>query len=81
MKIFCISDTEDTKVGFRLGGMDGAVFTKKADIIACLEDIRDHQPEIAVVAITDSCYSLVEQEVTQMMKAQMVPLIISVPSR
>lgn len=81
MKIFCISDTEDTKVGFCLGGMEGALLTKKEDILNCLEDILHRTSEIAVVAITMPCYQLVQQEVEQMIKDHPVPLIITVPSR
>lgn len=64
----------------RLAGIDGVVLHEHDEIIS---DLRQHlhDPEIAVVFLTEKVAAVIESELTQIKETVTTPLIVVIPDR
>lgn len=80
MKMFLLSDNNDTAVGLRLGGVDGVVIHTKNEIIAELEKVSKDE-EIGILLITGRLYELAKSEITDYINEHVRPVVLTIPDR
>lgn len=80
MKMFCISDCNDTKVGLRLSGIEGIVLNKKEEIENFLEKITQNK-DIAIILITEKIFSLCKEKINKIKSVKKTPVFVKIPSK
>ena len=80
MKIFCISNSKDTKTGMRLAGIEGIVLNSKEEILNKLNEITKEKKEIGIVLITQNLVKLCEEEILKIKAKFKLPLIVTIPN-
>jgi V/A-type H+-transporting ATPase subunit F len=80
MKFFLLSDNNDTLVGMRLAGIEGAIahdyFAAKKALLTAIED-----KETAVLLITQKLEKLLGKLVYDLKLSRRQPLIVVIPDR
>lgn len=80
MKMYLISDNVDTLTGMRLAGVEGVVVHEKEEFREAL-DKAVHDPEIAVLLLTEKFGRDWPELVNDLKMKQKTPLIIDIPDR
>ncbi len=80
MRCFLISDNRDTRMGMRLAGVEGVVLHEHDEILAQLKTLI-HDPEIAVVFLTEKAADCVAEEWLMMKQSVAKPLLVVIPDR
>lgn len=80
MKLYCISDNVDTRIGMRLAGIEGVVLHERKEVIAELERLCG-DPEIGVILITEKLMKLCPDIVYEFKLNRKRPLIVEIPDR
>ncbi len=80
MKLYCISDNVDTRIGMRLAGIEGVVLHERKEVIAELERLCG-DPEIGVILITEKLMKLCPDIVYDFKLNRKRPLIVEIPDR
>ena len=80
MKLFLISDNEDTKIGLRLTGIEGIVVQSEEELKQVMEGcLKD--PELAVVLLTEKLTSLSPDYIDEIKLNHALPLLVEIPDR
>ena len=80
MKIYCISDNIDTKVGMRLGGIEGEIIHDK-DLFEQRMEILIKQQDIAIILVTDKIVQNSLKFINNLRLSIKKPLILEIPDR
>lgn len=80
MKMFCISDCKDAKVGLRLSGVEGVVLNQKEEIENFLEEITQNK-DIAIILVTEKIFSLCEEKINKIKSVKKTPVFVKIPSK
>ena len=80
MKIFSISDNNDTAIGLRLAGIDGVVVHDEAGVSSAL-DRAAQDSEIGLVLITEKLCDLCAELIMTRKQTSARPLIVEIPDR
>ncbi len=80
MKLFCISDDLDTKIGMRLTGIEGIVVKSKNDVEKKL-DMLLKDKEIGIVLITENLVKLCEEKIYEIKTNVKKPILVTIPSK
>jgi len=80
VKIYVISDNNDTVSGLRLAGIEGCVVKNRVDIITKLEELEKN-PEIAIVLMTTVIVNLAPDYITNFKLTKSKPLLTEIPDR
>jgi V/A-type H+-transporting ATPase subunit F len=80
MKLFCISDNIDTRMGMRLTGVEGVVVHTRDEVLSALEQAYA-DPEIGIILITSKLIQMCYHEIYDRKLHQRLPLITEIPDR
>lgn len=80
MRLYLICDNEDTALGMRLAGIEGAV-TESKDEVRELFEKTVQDSDIGIILINQTLVSLCSDEISAFRKAHSLPLIIEIPDR
>lgn len=80
MKMFCISDSKDTKIGLRLSGVEGVVLKEKKEVENFLEQITKDK-EIAIILITEKIFNLCEEKINKIKSIKKTPVFVKIPGK
>ncbi|MDR0821812.1 MAG: V-type ATP synthase subunit F [Oscillospiraceae bacterium] len=80
MKMFLISDTNDTAIGMRMAGIEGVVVHDRAAALEALETAAANT-DYAVIFVTGALLRLCRAEITERKLASVIPLIVGIPDR
>lgn len=80
MRCYLISDNIDTKMGMRLAGIQGTVLHEHDEILAELKNAI-HNPEIAVVMLTEKAAEPIQEELRILKMTVATPLLVVIPDR
>ena len=80
MKVFCISDNNDTLIAMRLAGIEGEVVHERD---ACLNKLSEviQDSDIAIVLMTTKAISLCPEVISEYKLSLSRPLITEIPDR
>ena len=77
MKIYCISDSLETALGFKLCGVESSVLNEKDKIDKTIEDIIEN-PEIGVLVVTQNIYDISKEKLDNIKLYKRIPLIVKI---
>ncbi len=80
MKMFVISDNNDTYTGMRLVGIDGVVVHTGADVIDTVEKLIS-EPEVGIILYTEVIRRLAPDYLAEKMTKLEKPLFLEIPDR
>ncbi len=80
MKIYCISDNLDTKVGMRLGGIEGEIIHDKKIFESRMEELIK-QEDIAIILVTEKVVQPSLKFINLLRLSIKKPLIVEIPDR
>jgi len=80
MRLFLISDNNDTKMGMRLAGIEGVVVHQKEEVIEALEKALQDK-DIGIILITEKLADLIPERIRNLKIDTSLPLIIEIPDR
>lgn len=80
MKLFCICDNIDTKIGMRLAGIDGVVVHAQKEVMEALENVQQ-QNDIGIVLISEKLAKLCYNTIYSLKLTLKKPLIVEIPDR
>ena len=80
MRLYLICDNEDTALGMRLAGIEGAV-TESKDEVRELFEKTAQDSDIGIILINQTLVSLCSDEISAFRKTHSLPLIIEIPDR
>lgn len=80
MRLYLISDNEDTATGMRLAGIEGIITEDKNVVSAKLKEISADSG-IGIILINFSLSKLCSAELAEFRKSHSVPLIVEIPDR
>ncbi|ANX02290.1 V-type ATP synthase subunit F [Thermoclostridium stercorarium] len=80
MKMFLISDNNDTKTGLRLAGIEGVVAHKREEVMSALTNALNDR-DIGIILLTEKLMDLVYEEVMNIKLHRDYPLIVEIPDR
>ncbi len=80
MKVFCISDNNDTMLGMRLCGIEGVVLKERDEILKQLDALIADE-EIAIVLLTTRAIEEVADVVSNYKLNLQRPLLVEIPDR
>lgn len=78
MRIFAISDEQDTLTGLRLAGIEGELADSKREVEECVNSVLA-SPDIAVILITENCAALIPDTVKKVKLSYANPLLVVIP--
>lgn len=79
MKYYVIGD-EDTVIGFRLAGVDGAVVRNRAEAASSFDlALQDH--DRGIIIIPERIAELIRNKVDRYIFSEQFPLILEIPDR
>src|SRR5512137_37801 len=79
MKFFCIAD-KDSGLGFKLAGIETRQVSTRPDALEALQ-VAKATKDIGIILVTEAAARLIEEEVTQHITDQPIPLVLRIPSR
>jgi len=79
MKFFCIAD-KDSGLGFKLAGIETRLVSTRTEALEALMVARATS-DIGIILVTEKTAALIEEEVTQHITDQPIPLVLQIPSR
>lgn len=79
MKMFLISDNEDTRIGMRLAGVDGVTVKNRAEFESRLAKAAEDK-EISVLLVTASLRKTAGDIIDGFKLNNSLPLVVEVPS-
>ena len=80
MRMFLISDNNDTLAGMRLSGVEGVVLHDGAEVAGKLDSLVS-DGTVGVILITRKLMALVKDHVEETRKKHQTPLILEIPDR
>ena len=80
MKIYLISDNNDTLTGMRLVGVKGSIVHTKEELAAAFQVI-DSDPEIGIVLIMENLAKSFPDLVYDRKITKFIPLVVEIPDR
>ena len=80
MKIFLISDNNDTAIGLRLAGIEGVVVHTESEVAAALENAAADE-DIGLVLITEKLCASCSELILARKQAGARPLLVEIPDR
>ncbi len=80
MRFFVISDSNDTKIGMRLAGIEGVVVRTQQDAAEALTKAMEME-DIAVILMTERLVKLCPELVDELKLNRTRPLIVEIPDR
>ena len=80
MKIYVISDNEDTLIGLRLAGIEGEVAHTKEAFMETLDRVS-HDDTIGLVLMSTSLVTSYHQMMIDIKKSKQKPLFLEIPDR
>lgn len=80
MKVFCISDNNDTMLGMRLAGIEGCVLRERKEILEKLDGLINDE-DIAIVLMTTRAINPCADVVANYKLNLQRPLIVEIPDR
>lgn len=80
MKMFLISDNNDTRTGLRLAGIDGMVVKEREEVLAALEKAMSDK-DIGIILITEILAELIPKVIADIKLNRSRPLIVEIPDR
>ncbi len=80
MRLFLISNNQDTAVGLRLAGVEGVIVNSEQEAIKAFDNaVKDEN--IAIVLMNKSLFDLCDDTITAFRKSHTVPLIVEIPDK
>ncbi len=80
MKMYVISDNNDTLTGLRMAGVDGVVVHTKSEADKALDDTLCNS-DIGIVLISGSLCKLCQEKTDDIKKNKSRPLLLEIPDR
>lgn len=80
MRMYLLSDNDDTLMGMRMSGVEGTVLHQEDEVREKLNELLE-QDDIAVIMITSVLMNLVRETVYDIKLHRRQPLIIEIPDR
>lgn len=80
MRCQLISDNIDSQMGMRLAGIEGVVLHEHDEILTALKSYL-HNPEIAVVLLTEKVAACITDELQELKQTVSSPLLVVIPDR
>lgn len=80
MKLYCISDNIDTRIGMRLAGVEGCVVHEKEEVLRAFRAVCADE-SIGIVLITSKLIELCYTEIYDYKLHHRLPLITEIPDR
>jgi len=77
MKIYCISDSLETALGFKLCGVESNVASEKDKVDKMIDDVLEN-PEIGVLVVTQNIYNISEEKLDNIKLYKRIPLIVKI---
>lgn len=80
MRMYLLSDNDDTLMGMRMSGVEGTVLHEEEKVREKLDELLE-QDDIAVIMITAVLMNMVRETVYDIKLHRSRPLIIEIPDR
>lgn len=80
MRMFLITDNDDTLVGLRLAGIEGLLTNDKNEAVKSIKDKANNR-EIGIILINHSLYSSCNSFIKDFGSNHSIPLIIEIPDK
>lgn len=80
MKMFLISDNDDTLTGMRLSGIEGKVAHSAEDVKEIITKVLSDR-DIAILAVTEKINQIAPEEIDSVKLTKKLPLIAVIPDR
>ena len=80
MKFYVLSDIPDVCLGMRMAGMEGELVLGERALREALNRLGDN-PDIAVIAISESLMALAPDVITPWKLKRRQPLLVEIPER
>ncbi|MBQ8509780.1 MAG: V-type ATP synthase subunit F [Clostridia bacterium] len=80
MKMYVISDNNDTFTGLKLAGVDGVVVHTEEEVIAAVERVLT-DPSVGIILITEKLRTLADSYISGKMSKLREPLFLAIPDR
>jgi len=80
MKMYLLSDNNDTLMGMRMAGVDGKVLTDENQLRTKLSELIKDE-DLAVIMITENLFKLARDTINELKLNLRQPLIIEIPDR
>ena len=80
MRMYLLSDNDDTLMGMRMSGVEGTVLHEEEKVREKLDELLE-QDDIAVIMITAVLMNMVRETVYDIKLRRSRPLIIEIPDR
>ena len=80
MRMYVISDNNDTLAGMRLSGVDGVVLHERDEVTAELDRLFADN-SIGVILITSKLRALAGDHIDELKRKSQMPLILDIPDR
>lgn len=80
MKMYLLSDNNDTLMGMRMAGVDGKVLTDENQLRTKLSELIKDE-DLAVIMITENLFKLARDTINELKLNLKQPLIIEIPDR
>ena len=80
MRMYLLSDNDDTLMGMRMSGVEGVVIHQEHEVREKLSELMQ-QDDIAVILMTSTLLNLVRETVYDIKLKCPKPLIIEIPDR
>lgn len=80
MKTIVIADNRDTFLGMRLAGIGGYYVEEPDKVKAALQEAAAN-PDVGIILITERCADMVTDEIVELKKKELFPLITLIPDR
>jgi V/A-type H+/Na+-transporting ATPase subunit F len=79
MTFFCIADKESA-LGFKLAGIQTRQVSNRQDALEALSLARSGK-DVGIILITEQAASFVQEEISQQITNNPIPLVLEIPSR
>lgn len=80
MKMFLISDNDDTLTGLRLAGVTGGVAHSREEVRAFIETALSDD-DLAILAVTEKITQIAPDDINEIKLNKKLPLIAVIPDR
>ena len=80
MRMYLLSDNDDTLMGMRMSGVEGVVLHHEDEVRAKLDELL-REDDIAVIMITATLMNLIRETVYDIKLHRTKPLLIEIPDR
>ena len=80
MRMYLLSDNDDTLMGMRMSGVEGVVLHQEDEVRAKLDELLK-EDDIAVIMITATLMNLIRETVYDIKLHRAKPLLIEIPDR